>query len=193
VRKGEKDIDESGRMRDVLRLEHQREFNRTWSSIPTPAREAIEKGIIRRLDELITSPDQNWGSITKTSIEGGQTNPITGVRGNWSGTVYDPIFQACGRNEELAGMFFGNVWKKVVIARHERWIGVRLDPTLPQRGITLQGKSYFLDTSPKATVVCVSTALICESTCPKSSHERITLFRECCCANFAARDGMLWV
>jgi hypothetical protein len=141
-----RDIDESGRMRDVLRLDHQRDFDRIWSSIPAPARAAIEMEINRRLDELITSPDRNWGSITNTSIEGGQANPVTGIKGDWSETPYDPIFQACGRNEELAGMFFGNVWKRVIIARNERWIGVRLDPTFPQRGITLQGKSYFLDT-----------------------------------------------
>lgn len=142
-----RDIDEGGGTHDVVRLAHQRDFDRTWLAIPAPARAAIEAEINRRLDELITSPDRQWGSITNTSIEGGQTNPITRIRGDWSGTVYDPIFEACGRNEELAGMFFGNVWKKVIIARPERWIGVRLDPTFPQRGITLQGKSYFPDTS----------------------------------------------
>jgi hypothetical protein len=44
-------------------------------------------------------------------------------------------------------VFFGNVWKRIIIGRNERWIGVRFDPTFPQRGITLQGKSYFLDTN----------------------------------------------
>jgi hypothetical protein len=44
-------------------------------------------------------------------------------------------------------MFFGNVWKMVLIGRDEQWVGIRVDPTFPQRGITLQGKSYFLDTS----------------------------------------------
>jgi hypothetical protein len=142
-----RDIDETGRIRDVPRLEHQSDFDRTWFTISPPARQAIEREINRRLDELITSPDQNWGSITNTSIEGGQANPVTGVRGDWSGTVYDPIFQACGCNAELAGMFFGNVWKKVIIDRQERWIGIRFDPTFPQRGITLHGKSYFPDPS----------------------------------------------
>ena len=28
-----------------------------------------------------------------------------------------------------------------------QWIGIRSDPTFPQRGITLEGKSYFLDTN----------------------------------------------
>jgi hypothetical protein len=141
------DIDERGGMHEVFRLEHEREFDQIWSSIPVVARTAIEREINRRLDELVASPNPNWGSITNTSIEGGKINPNTGIRGDWSGTVFDPIFEACGRNEELAGMFFGNVWKRIIIGRNERWIGVRFDPTFPQRGITLQGKSYFLDTN----------------------------------------------
>jgi hypothetical protein len=139
-----RDIDDRGRVHDVLCLDHQREFDRVWLSIPAPARTAIEAEINRRLDQLIASPNPNWGSITNTSIEGGRTNPNTGIRGDWSGTVFHPIFEACGFNEELAGMFFGNVWKKVIIDRQERWVGIRSDPTFPQRGITLQGKSYFL-------------------------------------------------
>jgi hypothetical protein len=37
--------------------------------------------------------------------------------------------------------------------RRERWIGIRSDPTsnptFPQLGISLAGKTYFLDTSPE--------------------------------------------
>ena len=142
-----RDIDDNGNCHDVLRLEHQSEFNQLWLSIPLAQRNAIEAEINQRLDELIASPSPNWGSITNTSIEGGRANPSTGVRGDWSGTVFDAIFVACGFHEKLAGMFFGNVWKKVIIDRPERWIGIRSDPTFPQRGITLEGKSYFLDTN----------------------------------------------
>ena len=143
-----RDIDENGNCRDVLRLEHQGEFDQVWLSIPLAQRNAMEAEINHRLDELMASPSPNWGSITNTSIEGGRANPSTGVRGDWSGTVFDPIFVACGFHEKLAGMFFGNVWKKVIIDRQERWIGIRSDPTFPQRGITLEGKSYYLDTNP---------------------------------------------
>jgi hypothetical protein len=142
-----RDIDEKGGARDVLHLEHQREFDRVWLAIPAADRAAIEEEINRRLDELIASPSPNWGSITNTSIEGGRINPDTGVPGDWSGTVFDPIYEACGHNHKLAGMFFGNIWKKVIIDRDERWVGIRADPTFPQRGITLEGKSYFLDLS----------------------------------------------
>ena len=112
----------------------------------TPAqRTSIEAEINLRLDKLIANPNPNWGSITNTSIQGGRTNRDTGHRGDWSGTVFQPILEAVGLNEELAGMFYGNLWKKVIIERPERWIGIRSDPTFPQRGITLEGKTYFLD------------------------------------------------
>ena len=111
-------------------------------------RALIETEISERLDALISSPDPNWGSITNTSIEGGRTNPATGIKGDWTGTVFQPIYEiACGMDEERAGMFYGNVWKNVIIERPERWIGIRSDPTFRQKGISLGGKTHFLDTT----------------------------------------------
>jgi len=143
-----REIREDGSVREVSDLSHRRDFDRVWLLMTSPQRTAIEAEMNHRLDGLISSPDPNWGSITNTSIEGGRGNPNTGIRGDWSGTVFQSIFLACGLNEEAAGMFYGNVWKKVIIARPERWIGIRSDPTFPQRGITLQGKTYFLDRNP---------------------------------------------
>jgi hypothetical protein len=142
-----REIGENGEVYEVLGIGHQADFDRIWLSITLLERNAIEEEIESRLDTLITSPNPNWGSITNTSIEGGRSNPNTGVAGDWTGTPFQPIYFACGCNEDLAGMFFGNVWKKVIIERQERWIAIRSDPTFPQRGITLQGKTYFLDTN----------------------------------------------
>ena len=33
------------------------------------------------------------------------------------------------------------------MGRDENWVGVRMDPTFPNRGITLQGKTYFVSNS----------------------------------------------
>jgi len=138
-------MDGGGRLREVLSLPHLDDFEQTWLVISTADWAAIEAEINARLDHLVTSPDSNSGSITNTSIEGGKLNPVTGIRGDWSGTVFDAIFEACNLNENLAGMFYGNVWKKVIIERDDHWIGMRADPTFPNRGITLQGKTYFID------------------------------------------------
>jgi hypothetical protein len=123
-----REMDEGGRVREVSRLPHEEDFNRTWFAISAHDRAAIEGEINARLDHLVTSPDPNWGSITNTSIEGGKVNPVTGIRGDWSGTVFHAIYEACGLNEDVAGMFYGNVWKKVIIERDDRWIGIRNDP-----------------------------------------------------------------
>ncbi|MGC1649906.1 MAG: hypothetical protein WA741_29120 [Candidatus Sulfotelmatobacter sp.] len=70
------------------------------------------------------------------------------IKGDRSGTVFQPIYEtACGMDEDRAGMCYGNVWKKVIIERPELWIGIRSDPTFPQRAISLGGKTYFLDRS----------------------------------------------
>jgi hypothetical protein len=140
-----REIDDAGRVRDVVRLDHQKEFDDVWLSMTQAERDAMVTEINLRLDQLISSPDPNWGSITNTSMEGGRTNSRTGIRGDWSGTVFQPIYDHFG-DEQLAGMYYGNVWKLVIIERQESWIGIRSDPTFPQRGITLQGKTYFLNT-----------------------------------------------
>ena len=143
-----REIGEDGSAHDVTRLPHKNEFDSTWALISAPNQVLIEDEINRRLDSLIACPDRNWGSITNTSIEGGKENPTTGVRGDWTNTVFEPIYRdACGLDEDRAAMFYGNVWKKVIIDRSELWIGIRSEPTFPQRGISLGGKSYFLDTT----------------------------------------------
>jgi hypothetical protein len=140
-----REIDENGDAYEVSGLSYQADFDRVWLSMTAGERNAIETEIHRRLNELIASPSPSWGSITNTSIEGGKSSPTTGLRGDWTDTAFEPIFRACGSSEQQAGMFLGNVWKMVIIGRPERWVGIRSDPTFPRRGITLQGKTYFLE------------------------------------------------
>jgi hypothetical protein len=137
-----REIENDGTVYDVFTLPHRDEFDVVWLTFTQAQREAMDAEITHRLDQLITSPNPNWGTITNTSIEGGKTNPYTGVRGDWSGSPFQPIYDYFG-DEDLAGKFYGSVWKKVIIDRREGWIGIRFDPTFPQRGITLQGKTYF--------------------------------------------------
>jgi hypothetical protein len=142
-----REIDDSGRTRDILKLPYEHDFNQIWLRIRPEERTAIEAEINRWLDELISSPNPEYGSITNTSIEGGRLNPETGIRGDWRGTVFQSIFEACNENEVRAGMICGNVWKRVIIEREEMWVGIRPDPTFRNRGINLGGKTYFLDRS----------------------------------------------
>ena len=104
-----REIGDNGETYDVSDLSHRNAFDQIWLSMPIRQRTAIEAEINHRLDELTASPNPNWGSITNTSIEGGQPSPETGVKGDWSGTPFYAIYEACGLNGELAGMFYGNV------------------------------------------------------------------------------------
>jgi hypothetical protein len=139
-----RDIDFNGGIRDVKAIDYPEDFNRRWDLIPPEQRTAMLDEINRRLDHLLANPNPNWGSVMNTSIEGGRTNPATGVQGDWTGTVFDPIYSiACNLSETQSALLFGTLWKKVIIDRDELWIGIRPDPTFPTKGITLQGKTYF--------------------------------------------------
>ena len=139
------EITDGGRLIPVTKLPYLQEFEAVWILLSDEEQRAIEAEINRRLDELVHSPDPNWGSITNTSIEGGKTNPVTGLRGDWRGTVFQPIYDVFDGDEARAGMFYGNVWKKSIIDRDgEQWYGIRPDPTFPRTGVSLMGKTYFL-------------------------------------------------
>jgi len=132
------------RGRFIEKLDYELEFQRDWSRISEPDQRTIVAEINTVLDGLVTSPNPNWGSITNTSIEGGKRNPLTGEPGDWTGTPFQAIYEACNHSEERAAMLFGNIWKMVIMGRDENWVGVRIDPTFPNRGVTLQGKTYFI-------------------------------------------------
>ncbi len=142
-----RDIDENGGVREMHDIDYRERFDRKWSEFTAAEQRAIDIEINRLLDALINDPDPNWGSIMNTSIEGGKVNPFTGVPGDWSGTPWQPIWERHGQSDEQAALFFGTLWKLRIMERPEQWIGVRNtddNPTFPNRGITLPGKTYFL-------------------------------------------------
>jgi hypothetical protein len=144
-----KDIDEKGGIREMDDIDYRERFDRKWREFTPGEQLAIDTEIIRVLDALINDPDPNWGSIMNTSIEGGKANPFNGLRGDWSGTPWQPIWERHGQSDEQAALFFGTLWKLRIIQRPEQWIGIRNTddrPTFPNRGITLPGKTYFLAT-----------------------------------------------
>ena len=144
------DIDERGGVRELADIDFRGRFDQKWSEFTESERQAIDTEIQRVLDGLICEPNSKWGAIMNTSIEGGKVNPFNGNPGDWSGTPWDPIWQRHGRSDEQAALFFGTLWKLRIIQRPEKWVGVRStddNPTFPNRGINLSGKTYFL--SPK--------------------------------------------
>lgn len=142
-----KDIDENGGVREIRDIDYRERFDRKWNEFTAGEQQVIDSEINRLLDALINNPDPNWGSIMNTSIEGGKVNPSTGVPGDWSGTPWQPIWEHHGQSDERAALFFGTLWKLRIIERPELWIGIRSSenqPTFPNRGVSLAGKTYFL-------------------------------------------------
>jgi hypothetical protein len=142
-----KDIDENGGMREMDDIDYREHFDRKWNEFTPTEQRAIDTEITHLLDTLIANPDPKWGSIMNTSIEGGKANPFNGEPGDWSGTPWQPIWERHGQSAEQAALFFGALWKLRIIERPEQWIGIRnteADPTFPNRGINLAGKTYFL-------------------------------------------------
>lgn len=143
-----RDMDEKGGIRPIAELEYRDEFDIQWERYTREEQAAIVTAIDRKLDELAAAPESRWGAIMNTSIEGGKVNPFNGQRGDWSGTPWAPIYERCGQSETQAALFFGRLWKWRIIEHPQSWVGIRNDPvtrpTFPNRGVTLQGKTYFL-------------------------------------------------
>lgn len=146
-----RDIDEKGSMRVVAELDYWPQFKRRWDEYTQEEKRTIIAAIDEKLNELVAAPDSRWGSIMNTSIEGGKANPFNDKPGDWTGTPWEPIYERSGQSEEQAALFFGQLWKWRIIKHGESWVGIRNDPvtrpTFPERGVTLQGKTYFLDRS----------------------------------------------
>jgi hypothetical protein len=146
-----RDIDEMGGMRDVTELEYWPDFEKRWRQYTDKEQRTIINAIDEKLDDLAAAPDSRWGSIMSTSIEGGKVNPFNDRPGDWTGTPWESIYEHSGQSEQQAGLFFGLLWKWRIIEHGKQWVGIRNDPvnrpTFPERGVTLQGKTYFLDRS----------------------------------------------
>ena len=39
---------------------------------------------------------------------------------NWDGTVYEPLYYACGKNQTQSGMFFGLIVFKTLMEREDK-------------------------------------------------------------------------
>jgi hypothetical protein len=142
-----RDINENGGVRDMHDIDYRDRFDRKWGEFTAAEQQAIDAEIQRLLNALVANPSPQWGSIMNTSIVGGAVNPTTGVPGDWSGTSWQPIWERHGRSDVQAALFFGTLGKLRIIERPEQWVGVRTtdsNPTFPNRGINLAGKTYFL-------------------------------------------------
>ena len=85
----------------------QREFN-TWSrNLADSDYQAAKEAINKYVDAVL--PDKPFVS---SFIPGS----------DWTDTVYQPLYIACGQSVEQAGWFFGLIVWQVMIDREEEWV-----------------------------------------------------------------------
>jgi hypothetical protein len=89
----------------VTRLPHQTDYDRWKKSISDDEYKAVEDALNARIDAS-------------------EINTAGWIPGHdWTGTVYEPIYVACGRKEPQAGMFFGLIVFKLLMERQDRTWG----------------------------------------------------------------------
>lgn len=66
---------------------------------------------------------------------------------DWTGTVYEPIYYACGRNVRQAGMFFGLILFHYLMERPDTvWGFGRFE----KNGVPIESTTYFVLKNPPA-------------------------------------------
>lgn len=111
----------------IKKLPHKKEFDSWMKNLP----DQDYKKIIKTLNDKINESDIN----TSSWIPGN----------NWTGTVYEPIYHACGDNKEASGLFFGLILFKLLMDRKDAvWGFGRFE----KNGVPIRGTTYFILQNP---------------------------------------------
>lgn len=105
----------------IKKLPHKKEFNRYRARIT----DLEYNNIVDRLNDMIDGDEIHTAGWMPGS--------------NWKGTVFEPIYYACGENVELSGMFFGLIVFKVMMDRDDCWGFGRYK----KDGIDIKSMTYF--------------------------------------------------
>lgn len=92
---------------------------------------------------------QDYSKIVDTlndRVDRSDINTSSWIPGSdWSGTVYEPIYHACGDNKEVSGLFFGLILFKILMERQDAvWGFGRYE----NNGIPIRGTTYFILHNP---------------------------------------------
>lgn len=80
-------------------------------------------------------------------INGSDINTSSWIPGNdWTGTVFEPIYTACGKNIVSSALFFGLILFDLMIKRQDVWGFGKYE----KNGIPIKGITYFLLANPPA-------------------------------------------
>jgi hypothetical protein len=107
---------------EITKIPHKTDFRRWRRKLSDDAYELIRKELNRHIDE------EGRGEIVTSSWVPGS---------DWTGTVYQPIYEACGEDPEAAALFFGLILWVVMMERPEAYGFGRYELNqIPIRGLT---------------------------------------------------------
>lgn len=111
----------------VTKMPHRQEFDRWMKNLNPDDCQAIEKELLDKLcsEDVRTS---SW-------IPGN----------NWTGTVYEPIYHACGNNKVNSGLFFGLILFNVLMNYYDITWGFKRGE---KNGDPIKGTTYFVLHNP---------------------------------------------
>jgi len=111
----------------VDRLPHKKDFDRWMKNLSLDDYQKI----VDALNQQIDLKDINTSSW---------------IPGNdWTGTVYDPIYPACGNSKETSGLFFGLILFNILMNRTDAvWGFGRFE----KDGVPIRRKTYFILNNP---------------------------------------------
>lgn len=110
----------SDKVTPITTIPHKDEYDRWMKGLS----EAEHKAIMDKLDSM---------------IDGNEVNTSSWMPGNkWKGTVFYPIYTACGENETDSGLFFGLlVWVAFMNRTKDDWsFGHYSVNNIPIKGLT---------------------------------------------------------
>ncbi len=99
------------------------------------------------MKNLSDSDYQNVIDALNQKVDLSDINTSSWMPGNdWTGTVYEPLYRACGNNKEASGLFFGLILFDLLMRREDAvWGFGRYE----KDGIPIRGTTYFLLNNPQ--------------------------------------------
>jgi len=98
---------------EITHLPHQEDYDRWRANLSN----ADYQGIIDELHLIFEKAGQEDKPVRASYIPGK----------NWEGTVYQPIYHACGDNFDIAKLFFGLLVWEAAQSHDKKWVFIRED------------------------------------------------------------------
>ncbi len=113
--------------KQVFKIPYEETNMKIINKLADADKEAIYKNLNEQIDQSVSKKE---GILTSSWIPGK----------NWSGTVFQPIYIACNKNDTRAGMIFGVILFDVFMKRPEKWYYGRYQ----LNGEDIRGLTYFM-------------------------------------------------